>query len=127
MLVLFVDDDADDYEIFCEAIAVSMPHANTLRANDGYTALTLLEELVVVPDYIFLDINMPVMDGKEFLSLIKKDQRLKDIPVIMYTTSSEERERVAFQKLGAVGYIVKPTDFLSLVSALQSSISLARA
>jgi CheY-like chemotaxis protein len=67
------------------------------------------------------------MDGKEFLSLIKKDQRLKDIPVIMYTTSSEERERVAFQKLGAVGYIVKPTDFLSLVSALQSSISLARA
>jgi CheY-like chemotaxis protein len=126
MLVLFVDDDADDYEIFCEALSQSLPQAKTLRANDGYSALLILEELVVIPDYIFLDINMPVMNGKEFLSLIKKDKRLKDIPVIMYTTSSEEREKIAFRKMGASGYIVKPTDFFSLVSALQSSMAMAR-
>jgi CheY-like chemotaxis protein len=127
MLVMFVDDDADDYEIFCEALLLTIPNAQTLRANDGYSALNILDELVVAPDFIFLDINMPVMDGKEFLSLIKKDKRLKDIPVIMYTTSSEESERVTFQKMGAVGYIVKPTDFLSLVSALQSSLAYTRA
>lgn len=123
MLVLCVDDDADDYEIFCEAVAMSLPQAKTLRANDGQSALVLLEELVVVPDYIFLDINMPVMNGKEFLSHVKKDRRLKEIPVIMYTTSSEEREKNAFQKMGASGYIVKPTDFSSLVTALQRSMA----
>jgi CheY-like chemotaxis protein len=127
MLVLFVDDDADDYDIFCEAVSLSVPNAKTLRANDGYSALVLLEELVVAPDYIFLDINMPVMNGKEFLSLIKKDQRLKDIPVIMYTTSSEEREKATFQKMGASAYIVKPTDFTTLVSVLQSSMALGGA
>lgn len=122
MFALFVDDDPDDYEIFCEALAVAEPVAKTIRANDGYTALILLKELVVKPDIIFLDINMPVMDGKEFLKIIKKDLRFKDIPVVMYTTSSAETEKKNFERLGAVGYIVKPNDFFSLVESLRNSV-----
>jgi len=76
----------------------------------------------VLPDYIFLDINMPVMNGKECLEKIKDEPLLRDIPVIVYTTSSRFSEREMYRSLGARECIVKPTSFSVLVNILRKTL-----
>lgn len=76
MLVLFVDDDREDYETFCEALRYCNSKAKCLYSIDGEKALSLLNRLTVKPGYIFLDVNMPKMGGKECLTKIKADPDL---------------------------------------------------
>lgn len=118
MLVLFVDDDPEDYETFCEALRYSNAKAKCLHSFDGQEALSVLNSLIVNPDYIFLDVNMPKMGGKECLIKIKADPDLKDIPVIVYSTTSTQKEIQIFKELGAEEFVVKPTAFLKLVETL---------
>lgn len=122
MFVLFVDDDTEEYELFCEALGKTHPNIKCLYARDGEKALLLLNELVVLPAYIFLDINMPVMGGREMLTKIKASVRFKDIPVIIYSTTSNEHEIITFKKSGAIHFLVKPSSFFALMSALQELI-----
>jgi CheY-like chemotaxis protein len=72
MLVLLIDDDRDDFEIFSEALRKFDPEVKCEHSIDGEAAIGLLNSMTYLPDYIFLDINMPRMDGKECLSKIKK-------------------------------------------------------
>lgn len=122
MLILLVDDDADDFAFFREALAESHSKARCLYAQDGFSALKLLEELVVLPDYLFLDINMPLMNGKELLKRIKSDARFKDIPVIIYSTTNNETEINQFFDLGAYRFLVKPSGFEVLIASLKTLI-----
>lgn len=92
-------------------------------AKDGLEALTLLDELIVLPDYIFLDINMPKMNGKQFLSRIRKDLKTKNLKVIMYSTTSNPKEMNDCYELGAENFLIKPPDFMTLVRNLQSIFS----
>jgi len=71
------------------------------------------------PGIIFLDLNMPVMNGIEFLKVIKADDDLKRIPVLVMTTSHEESDRVESFGLGVAGYIIKPVDFIKFVEAVR--------
>ncbi len=71
------------------------------------------------PGLILLDINMPVMNGIEFLQAMKTDDALRDIPVVVLTTSHEERDRLESFKLGVAGYIIKPVDFAKFVEAIR--------
>jgi CheY-like chemotaxis protein len=71
------------------------------------------------PDLILLDLNMPRMNGKEFLAEIKKDPVLSVIPVVVLTTSDVERDVVASYKLGAAGYITKPVDMEQFIDAIR--------
>ncbi len=71
------------------------------------------------PGIILLDINMPIMDGIEFLRVVKHDDDLKRIPVIVLTTSQEERDRVESFTLSVAGYIVKPVEFEEFVKVVQ--------
>jgi CheY-like chemotaxis protein len=128
MIILNVDDDAEDREIFSEAIHEINPSIECLTANDGVEALLLLSGEVTHPklDYIFLDINMPKMDGIALLNAIKNDKRLSRIPVCMLSTTCNEKEIANINSLGAQ-YIQKQSDFRKTVSMLSSMLSLTPA
>jgi CheY-like chemotaxis protein len=123
MLVLIIDDDSEDSEFFTEAVQEIDPSISCVKAKDGKDAIRQLKnEMPKLPDYIFLDINMPVMNGKECLTEIKKTPQLKDIPVIMYSTTSDTNEIRGYYKLGAHDFLIKPDNFHKLVEALDSII-----
>ena len=113
-----VDDDEDDREIFALALRDLGEHINCVLANDGMDALEKLRTSDTLPDYIFLDLNMPRMDGKECISEIKRDSRLFDIPVVIYSTSSSAKDRADAKRLGATQFFTKPPSIRALSSAL---------
>lgn len=108
MHILYIDDDAEDRDLFSGIIHSIDPSFVCHTAIDGRQGLIALEESVIQPDFIFLDINMPVMTGKEFLVAVKKIPRLRSIPVVVYTTSAQLHEKLAYLGLGAFQVIVKP-------------------
>lgn len=109
-----VDDDADDRDI----IRFSMESINASDtigfAEDGEQALTLLQDDVTVspiPQLIVLDLNMPRMNGTETLRSLKQDERFKNIPVIIYSTSINPFEKEKCMELGAHSFITKPISY----------------
>lgn len=111
MRLLIVDDDADDRKLFIEAVKEISEAIECITATDGLQALELLSKtLFSLPDFIFLDLKMPRYNGKRFLYEIKKDERLKNIPVIIYTTSREVTESKELKEMGAVHFISKPNN-----------------
>jgi CheY-like chemotaxis protein len=126
MIVFYADDDTEDCELFEEALREIDSELVPVIAKDGKQALTLLEIMPVLPDYIFLDINMPVVDGKKCLIEIKKNPRLKDIPVIMYSTTSDTNEIQQYYKLGAHDFLIKPNNFNILCDSLESIFNLSK-
>ncbi|MDP5158094.1 MAG: response regulator [Flaviramulus sp.] len=89
-------------------------------AENGLTALNfLLKHKSNLPDFILLDLNMPIMDGIEFLSTIKKNDDLKSIPVIIHSTSNNISDIEKCQLLGCAGYFVKEVDFTKYKSNIK--------
>jgi CheY-like chemotaxis protein len=76
MVVLYAEDDIDDFNIFCEVLESVNPLIKVINARNGVEALDILENLPSIPDFIFLDINMPSMDGTACLKRVKNDPRL---------------------------------------------------
>ena len=109
--LLLVDDDADDRKYFREAVVEIDATIECVMAKDGAQALALLnDQQATLPDYIFLDLRMPKINGRQCLLQIKAEERLKNIPVIVYTTSKEVEESEEMQALGAIRFISKPTN-----------------
>lgn len=111
---LLIDDDADDVSIFTETMQDIDPLVEITTAGDGLEGLKMLKHAAGHPDIIFLDLNMPRMGGKECLAEIKKDQELRKIPVIMYTTSSQSKDIEETMLKGALCFITKPTSLKEL-------------
>jgi CheY-like chemotaxis protein len=120
MVILNVDDDPEDREFFCDALKRIDPAALCLTATSGTEALSMLQSHLPLPDYIFLDINMPMMDGKTCLMELKRIPEVKEIPVIMYSTSTDTKEIRECYKLGANDFLIKPNNFDKLVNDLIS-------
>lgn len=120
--ILYVDDDIDDQDIFCEAIKSINPKIVCHVANDGIHALKILDELIFLPDFIFLDLNMPLFNGKDFLIELRRSKKLRDISVIMYSTSVNPKDAADCKKLGAIDFIVKPTTFKEVYDNLSKFI-----
>jgi CheY-like chemotaxis protein len=118
-ILFLVDDDQDDQDIFQEAVKLIDKDIVCYTACDGKDALTKLRDALFLPDVVFLDLNMPVMNGKECLKALKQDKHLRHIPVIVYSTSAAEKEKSNCLSLGASHYISKPSQFNLLVSKLQ--------
>lgn len=116
MRILFVDDDTDDKDIFFEALSDINPNIECHVACNGEEALRFLQDKPA-PQFIFLDINMPIMDGKTFLIKLKSDSQLKGIPVVIYSTTEDTDEIKQLKDLGA-DYIGKPTSFEKLKMSL---------
>jgi CheY-like chemotaxis protein len=121
MTVLYIDDDSDDREIFKEAFFKVSPYSRLLTASGGNEAFSLLKN-ESPPDYIFLDINMPIMSGKEFLRQIKSAGELKHIPIVVYSTTKDEKEREEYLKMGAVDVIAKSQTFADTCNILKNIV-----
>jgi len=114
-----IDDDLDDQEIFFMALQQFDSSIRCDFANDGAKAIEQLRaDEVNAPHCIFIDMNMPRMDGIECLEQIKKMGHLKDVPVCMFSTSADPTLVGKTNALGAVDFIVKPADITALSEML---------
>jgi CheY-like chemotaxis protein len=123
MTVLFVDDDVDDREFFIDALSYVDSRITCVLAKDCEQALIILKQSTELPSYIFLDINMPSMDGKSCLSQIKSDKRLQQVRVVMYSNSSDQGLMEEYKNLGATYFLVKPPTFKGLCDSLSVMLS----
>lgn len=121
--VFLVDDDQDDLFLFTEALTSVDDSIKLYSANDGFDALNKLQATQPPPDLIFLDLNMPRLNGIEFLSKVKASATLSDIPVIVYSTSDSNTHREKTFELGAVHYMVKQNSFKELCNELSVVLS----
>lgn len=117
-IILLADDDSDDTEMFCEALESTDDNLICHCLINGVELLKKLNDLNQKPHLIFLDLNMPLMDGWECLKILKKDLNYQDIPVIMISTSSHKTEINNALDLGALCYFVKPNNFNELTQIL---------
>jgi CheY-like chemotaxis protein len=124
--ILMADDDVDDRELAREALAESRVLNDLYSVNDGAELLEFLRhegtytsENAPRPDLILLDLNMPKIDGREALAALKKDPRLRSIPVVILTTSRAEEDVVRSYDLGANSFISKPVTFAGLVDVMR--------
>jgi len=118
MIILVVDDDAEDIELFCEAVNEIDPGISCVEAYNGVDALKILQRDSLLPDFIFLDINMPFMNGQKCLAELKRNEVFVEIPVIMYSTTTDQKQIDDCKKLGA-SFLTKPNSYAELVTALR--------
>ena len=117
--ILIIDDDVDDQELFVEAIAELNAPFSCETASNGEDGLQKLgDPSFQLPDLIFLDLNMPRLNGKQCLERIKSSMQLRDIPVIIYSTSSQDNDVRDCIALGAVHFLTKPSSFNELCKSL---------
>jgi CheY-like chemotaxis protein len=122
--IVLADDDQDDQLLLQEAFRATTFPNELVITNDGVELLEYLAQQDETgrpqwPDLILLDLNMPRMDGREALSMIKSNPRLRSIPVVVLTTSSDEGDIVKSYTLGANSYIKKPVNFSDLISIVE--------
>lgn len=119
--ILLVEDDQVDAMTVKRALK-DINVTNELNiVNDGEEALTFLKNPEnEKPGIILLDLNMPRMNGIEFLKIAKKDKRLKKIPVVVLTTSKEDQDKVDSFNLGVAGYMIKPVDYRKFVEVMKT-------
>ncbi|MDP1800872.1 MAG: response regulator [Bacteroidota bacterium] len=119
--ITLADDDKDDQDLFKEALDhTSVPTELTTEDNGQDLMDNLRDPEIPNPDVIFLDINMPGKNGKECLKEIKADEDLKDIPTVMYTTSTHDKDIDETYKTGASLYVPKPYSFSSIILILKN-------
>jgi CheY-like chemotaxis protein len=124
--ILLVEDDPKDVELTMTALEEYHLGNEVVVANDGEEALDFLycrgkfqRRRGENPAVLLLDLKLPKIDGLEVLERIKSDEKLKMIPVVVLTSSREERDMVASYKLGVNAYVVKPVDFHEFVNAIK--------
>lgn len=125
--IIIADDDADDQMMLKEAFHECNVKSPIFFVNDGDELIHCLRnpnEYIGKTDcpigLIFLDLNMPRRDGREVLKEIKSDPKLKDLPIIVFTTSKEDSDISSTYSLGVNSFITKPVSFESLLKIIQS-------
>lgn len=115
---LIIDDDADDHEFISAAIKKIHPEANIKSFFDGLHISTHWFKDSEMPNVIFLDLNMTIVDGKTALKNIRSDNHLKDIPVIILTTDKGTYTKSIYLDLGANGFYSKPYEFQQMINII---------
>ena len=116
-----IDDDDEDREVFIMALEDVDKVHKCVTAINGKDALQILNEnATFIPDFIFLDLNMPIMNGMQCLHEIKRIPRLYSVPVIIYTTSSYEKDISKTKQLGAAHFLTKPYQISRLSKILRN-------
>ncbi len=126
--ILLVEDNPDDAKLTLRALKKSRIANEVVVVHDGVDAMEYLQctgkfsgrNRDMLPQVVLLDLKMPRMDGLEFLQRIRSDERTRLLPVVVLTTSSEDRDRIESYKLGANSYVRKPVDFNQFVEAVQN-------
>jgi len=125
-IILLVEDNPDDVQLTLRALKKSKIMNEVVVAQDGVEALEYLfgtgkyagRDTKILPQVALLDLKLPRMDGHEVLQRIRNDERTKLLPVVILTTSSEDRDRIESYTVGANSYIRKPVDFNQFAEAV---------
>jgi CheY-like chemotaxis protein len=118
--ILLVEDDQVDVMTVKRALRELRITNKLYVAENGEEALEFLQNPQnEKPHIILLDLNMPKMNGTEFLQVVKQDQQLKTIPVIILTTSKTEQDKIESYSLQVAGYMIKPVDYLQFVEVIR--------
>jgi CheY-like chemotaxis protein len=127
IVILMADDDDDDYLLTQKALKASKLLNTLVRVSDGEELLDYLlkrgeyeNKETIRPGIILLDLNMPRKDGREALKEIKENENLRDIPVVVFTTSKAEEDVYRTYQLGVNSFITKPVTFNNLLEVMTS-------
>lgn len=122
MTILLAEDNADHAELTTFVLREVLPASRVVRVANGEALLAAAKTQVAsgnAPELLVLDIKMPRMNGYEVLKALKGDASLRDLPVLIITTSADDRDRQACLALGAAGYLVKPVTAQALINCLE--------
>jgi len=120
--IYLADDDHDDQLLFSTALQELYSSIELSTFDNGVTLMDQLLNCPVLPDLIFLDLNMPLMNGEECLKDIKRERKLSKIPIVIYSASFEIHRIEELFKIGADRYLQKPQSFSALKSTLKRSV-----
>ena len=123
-MIYYADDDLDDREIFKDAALEVSQSLQIITQDNGDELIQLLNNPPPSPHLIFLDLNMPIKNGYEVLQEIKQSERTRHFPVIVFSTSDDQKAIKATHELGANLYITKPSTYSSLKKAIKYSLSI---
>lgn len=122
-ICFLIDNDEEDQEIFSMALQEIDAGISCICANDGVAAIKhLIENENFIPSFIFIDMNMPMMNGKQCLQEIKKIDRLKPIPLYIYSTTADPASIAHVKEMGATDFIIKPSSYKALIESLSALI-----
>lgn len=119
--LLYVDDDADDRDIFQEICKEVQPAVICVLAVDGKDAISKLENRDL-PLCIYVDMNMPVMDGLDVLRILKQHHKISSVPIFILSTSKNAELEKEAKDTGAVDYLIKPADYEGFVKLLRTCL-----
>ncbi len=123
--LLLADDDIDDCILFKQALEDLELSSNLVTVNNGVELMTLLAaDTENLPDVLFLDLNMPLKTGNECLAEIKRNKELKDLPVVVFSTSFDHRVVNLLYEAGAHYYVRKPNEFSKLKHMIHKAVAL---
>jgi CheY-like chemotaxis protein len=120
--ILLIEDDAIEVMKFNRVVKTLAFNHKIIEANNGEEALQILKVKEVIPDIIILDLNMPKINGIEFLGILKNDDTLKYIPAIILTTSNNHTDVLECYKIGIAGYVVKPLKYEDYLNRIQKML-----
>lgn len=121
--ILLIEDDTIEVMKLKRAIAKLEMEHTLIEATNGEEALSILKDDHILPDIIFLDLNMPKINGLEFLRILKDDPVLRFLPTIMLTTSSNRKDILACYDIGIAGYIIKPLKYDDYVAKIEKALN----
>lgn len=116
--ILLIEDDVIEVMKFNRVLKKLEFNHLIIEATNGEEALDILKKKEIVPDIIILDLNMPKLNGIEFLNILKADDALKFIPAIILTTSNNHKDVMECYKIGIAGYILKPLKYEEYVDRI---------
>ncbi len=121
--ILLIEDDMIEVMKLNRVVSSLEIKHQTIEVNNGEEALKHLEQKDNLPDIILLDLNMPKINGIEFLSILKKDELLRYIPTIILTTSNNQKDLEECYKIGVAGYVLKPLKYEDYVSKIEKLLA----
>jgi len=124
LTVFYADDDTDDLDFFRDVISSIGQKIRLFTHDRGDNLLTALRNPPPVPQIIFLDLNMPGKSGFDVLEELKSSDEFKDIPVVAFSTSSDDHNVSKCMKLGASFYVTKSTSFDSLKKSIEHTLNI---
>lgn len=117
--ILLIEDDAIEVMKFNRVLSTLGLNHKIIEANNGEEALEILKVKKTIPDIIILDLNMPKINGIEFLQILKNDSYLRYIPAIILTTSNNHKDVLECYKIGIAGYVLKPLKYDDYVDRIK--------
>lgn len=124
--IVIVDDDADDRVLIKDAFLENSSDDNFVLLENGDQLIEFLKTVpdTEIPSIILLDLNMPGKDGREALREIKKDQKLHSIPIVVFSTSSLEKDRFMSYEMGANCFLTKPSSYQEMIELTDAMVKL---